>query len=52
MLDGVGQNLVVCGYVHTQYDRTADGKRVVKAGSVGLPYQGEPFGAFWALLGA
>ena len=44
-------NLVVCGHVHTQYDRTLDGKRVVNAGSVGLPYQGEPVGAFWALLG-
>ena len=25
--------------------------RVVNAGSVGLPYLGEPVGAFWALLG-
>jgi putative phosphoesterase len=51
ILAGVGQTIVVYGHVHTQYDRTVDGKRVVNAGSVGLPYQGEPVGAFWALLG-
>jgi putative phosphoesterase len=51
ILAGVGQDLLVCGHVHTQFDRTLDGKRVVNAGSVGLPYQGEPVGAFWALLG-
>ncbi len=51
ILVGVEQDLVVCGHVHTQYDRRVDGKRVVNAGSVGLPYQGEPVGAFWALLG-
>ena len=45
------QNLIVCGHVHTQYDRHLDGKRVVNAGSVGMPYQGEPVGAFWLLLG-
>lgn len=51
ILAGVEQDVVVCGHVHTQYDRSIDGKRVVNAGSVGLPYQGEPVGAFWALLG-
>src|SRR5215218_8075273 len=34
-----------------QYDRRLDDRRVVNAGSVGLPYQGEPVGAFWVLLG-
>jgi hypothetical protein len=28
-----------------------EASRVVNAGSVGLPYQGEPVGAFWLLLG-
>ena len=28
------------------------GKRVVNTGSVGMPYQGKPVGAFWLLLGA
>jgi putative phosphoesterase len=51
ILGGVGQDVGVCGHVHTQYDRTMVGRRVVNAGSVGLPYQGEPVGAFWALLG-
>ena len=47
----IEQNLIVCGHVHTQYDRYLDGKRIVNAGSVGMPYQGEPVGAFWLLLG-
>jgi putative phosphoesterase len=51
ILSGVGQDVVVCGHVHTQYDRRLDDRRVINAGSVGLPYQGEPVGAFWALLG-
>jgi diadenosine tetraphosphatase ApaH/serine/threonine PP2A family protein phosphatase len=42
---------VICGHIHTQYDRRLDNRRVVNAGSVGLPYQGKPVGAFWALLG-
>jgi putative phosphoesterase len=51
ILFDIEQNLIVCGHVHTQYDRHLDGKRVVNAGSVGMPYQGEPVGAFWLLLG-
>jgi putative phosphoesterase len=51
ILAGLGQDVVVCGHVHTQYDRRLDDRRVINAGSVGLPYQGEPVGAFWALLG-
>jgi len=51
ILTGVGQHVVVCGHVHTQYDRRLDDWWIVNAGSVGLPYQGEPVGAFWALLG-
>jgi putative phosphoesterase len=51
ILSGLEQDVVVCGHVHTQYNRRLDDMRVVNAGSVGLPYQGEPVGAFWALLG-
>jgi len=47
----VEQNLIVCGHVHAQYDRHLDGQRIVNAGSVGMPYQGEPVGAFWVLVG-
>ena len=50
ILSDVDQQLVVCGHVHTQFDRRVDGKRVVNAGSVGMPYQGKPVGAFWLLL--
>jgi predicted phosphodiesterase len=49
MLRGVEADVVVCGHTHMQFDRTVDGKRVVNAGSVGLPY-GAP-GAHWVLLG-
>src|SRR5215210_3205248 len=52
ILEGVDQDLVVCGHTHAQFDRRVGGKRVVNAGSVGMPYQGKPVGAFWLLLGA
>ena len=51
ILAGVEQDFVVCGHIHTQYDRYVGPRRVINAGSVGLSYQGEPVGAFWALLG-
>ncbi|HEY2868675.1 MAG TPA: metallophosphoesterase family protein [Gaiellales bacterium] len=41
---------VVCGHTHVQFDRTIGGRRVVNAGSVGLPYEGQT-GARWCLLG-
>ncbi len=52
ILAGVDQDLVVCGHTHAQFDRRVGAKRVVNAGSVGMPYQGKPVGAFWLLLGA
>jgi predicted phosphodiesterase len=49
-LPGVEADVVVCGHTHVQYDRRpSEAPRLVNAGSVGLPYQGEP-GAFWALF--
>jgi predicted phosphodiesterase len=51
-VSGTEADAIVCGHTHVQYDRRVDGApRLVNAGSVGLPYQGEP-GAFWALLGS
>jgi putative phosphoesterase len=50
VLEGVAENVVVCGHVHMQSDREVAGRRVVNAGSVGMPYEGRP-GAYWALLG-
>jgi predicted phosphodiesterase len=41
---------VVCGHTHVQFDRAIGGRRVVNAGSVGMPYEDEP-GARWCLLG-
>jgi predicted phosphodiesterase len=49
-LAGVAESVVVCGHVHVQADLEVAGKRVVNAGSVGMPYEGRP-GAYWALLG-
>ncbi len=40
---------VVIGHTHHQFDRRVDDLRVVNAGSVGMPYEGE-VAAFWALL--
>jgi diadenosine tetraphosphatase ApaH/serine/threonine PP2A family protein phosphatase len=48
----VDQDIVVCVHTHSQFDRCVGAKRVVNAGSVGMPYQGRPVGAFWLLLGA
>jgi putative phosphoesterase len=52
ILAGIDQDLIVCGHTHAQFDRRVGTKRVVNAGSVGMPYQGKPVGAFWLLLGA
>lgn len=49
-LAGVTERVVVCGHTHVQFERDVAGKRLVNAGSVGLPYEGSP-GAYWALLG-
>jgi predicted phosphodiesterase len=50
MLAGVDEPLVVCGHTHHQFELRAGGRRVVNAGSVGMPYQGAA-AAFWLLLG-
>jgi predicted phosphodiesterase len=50
MLDGVAEQVIVGGHTHRQFDRTLLGRRIVNAGSIGLPYEGVA-GAFWALLG-
>ena len=46
---GVGEQLVVCGHTHRQFDRTIGTNRVVNAGSVGMPFGGTE--AEWLLLG-
>jgi diadenosine tetraphosphatase ApaH/serine/threonine PP2A family protein phosphatase len=51
MLDGVREEVVVCGHTHVQFDRLVGDRRLVNAGSVGMPYEGEPGVAAWALLG-
>jgi predicted phosphodiesterase len=50
MLDGVAERVVVCGHTHHQFELGAAGRRVVNAGSVGMPYQGAA-AAYWLLLG-
>ena len=49
-LTDVAQHLVVCGHTHSQFDRLVGARRVVNAGSVGLPYEDSP-GAYWAIIG-
>ena len=39
----------VIGHTHHQFDRRIGGLRVVNAGSVGMPYEGE-VAAFWTLV--
>jgi putative phosphoesterase len=50
MMEEVEEQVVVCGHTHVQFDRVVADKRVVNAGSVGMPYEDEP-GARWAILG-
>ena len=50
ILSDVEEPTVVCGHTHHQFDRRFDERRVVNAGSIGMPYEGTP-GAYWALLG-
>jgi predicted phosphodiesterase len=45
-----GAALVVAGHTHMQFDRRVGHRRLVNAGSVGMPYADRP-GAYWALLG-
>ncbi len=49
LLQGVTADVIVCGHTHMQFERRVGDKRILNAGSVGLPY-GEP-GAYWLLLG-
>jgi putative phosphoesterase len=50
IVGGVREDVVICGHTHVQFDRRLGAKRIVNAGSVGLPYEAES-GAYWALLG-
>lgn len=50
MVADVNEDVVVCGHTHVQFDRYLANKRVLNAGSVGMPYERAP-GAYWLLLG-
>jgi diadenosine tetraphosphatase ApaH/serine/threonine PP2A family protein phosphatase len=49
LLDRFGSGTVVIGHTHHQFDRRLGDLRVVNAGSVGMPYEGE-VAAFWTLV--
>jgi predicted phosphodiesterase len=49
LLDRFGSGTVVIGHTHHQFDRRLGDLRIVNAGSVGMPYEGE-VGAFWTLV--
>jgi predicted phosphodiesterase len=51
ILDGFVESVIVGGHTHVQFDRKVGDRRLVNAGSVGLPYEGEAGIACWALLG-
>ena len=50
ILAGTAETTIVCGHTHQQFDRLVADKRVVNAGSIGMPYEGKP-AAYWVLLG-
>jgi putative phosphoesterase len=50
ILEGVTERVIVGGHTHVQFDRSVADRRIVNAGSVGMPYEDTP-GARWAMLG-
>jgi putative phosphoesterase len=46
---GLDERTVVIGHTHHQFDRRVGDLRVVNAGSVGMPFEGE-VAAFWSLV--
>lgn len=50
ILGDAGAAFVVAGHTHRQFDRSAGGRRMINAGSVGRPYEHRP-GAYWLALG-
>jgi predicted phosphodiesterase len=50
MFESAKAPVVVCGHTHIQFDRTVGQRRIVNAGSVGMPFAPPP-GAHWLLLG-
>jgi putative phosphoesterase len=46
---GLEERTVVIGHTHHQFDRRVGDLRVVNAGSVGMPFEGE-VASFWALV--
>src|SRR5207249_8702649 len=42
LLAGTGVPVVVAGHTHMQFDRRLGGRRMVNAGSVGMPYADQP----------
>jgi diadenosine tetraphosphatase ApaH/serine/threonine PP2A family protein phosphatase len=49
LLSRFGSGTVVIGHTHHQFDRRLGDLRVINAGSVGMPYEGE-VAAFWTLV--
>jgi diadenosine tetraphosphatase ApaH/serine/threonine PP2A family protein phosphatase len=50
-LERVPERVVVTAHTHVAYDRVVGGVRLVNPGSVGMPYEGAPTAAHWAMLG-
>lgn len=48
IFDGLQAGTIICGHTHMQFDRKIGSKRVVNAGSVGMPFGRQ--GAGWLLL--
>lgn len=49
MFEQVNEPTIICGHTHMQFERRIGSKRVINAGSVGMPF-GAP-GADWLLIG-
>ena len=52
LMSGVGEDVLVTGHTHIQFDRRVGRWRSINPGSVGLPFHiGAPGTAYWATLG-
>lgn len=49
IFSSVKQEIVVCGHTHIQFELSVGNRRILNAGSVGMPYADQP-GAYWLLL--
>ncbi|MEI5907938.1 metallophosphoesterase family protein [Bacillus spongiae] len=49
MFEGINQQIIVCGHTHLQFERRVGSRKIINAGSVGMPFA-HSSGAYWLHL--